>query len=166
MSRKVRVYSTISNTPTQIITTHANDSNELLNELSSLGLYSNNMNATVKETNMRFTKEADCLPVGIGKDRTGNITNDYDFTLVITASKMDSGANNVSDIFNNGTDNIINYIKERLEELRDELNQEFEDTGIMDCSGDSVEINVPQREENKPIDTEEDDLRNFANKIG
>ena len=97
-----RIYGGINTSnATQIIQSSATTWGELKQELlgGNNPIMNSNMSAAIKENQVGLSIDGYTLPSGIGTGRNGERTNDYDFTVVLTASKMKSGGIvNISDI--------------------------------------------------------------------
>lgn len=95
-----RIYGGINTSnATQIIQSGATTWGTLKQELLDKGIMNSNMSAAIKENQVGLSVDGYTLPTGIGTGRGGERTNDYDFTVVLTASKMKSGGTvNISDI--------------------------------------------------------------------
>lgn len=95
-----RIYGGVNTSnATQIIQSSATTWGVLKQELQDKGIMNSNMSAAIKENQVGLSVDGYTLPTGIGTGRGGERTNDYDFTVVLTASKMKSGGVvNISDV--------------------------------------------------------------------
>lgn len=111
-----RIYGGINTSnATQIIQSSATTWGTLKQELQDKGIMNSNMSAAIKENQVGLSVDGYTLPTGIGTGRNGERTNDYDFTVVLTASKMKSGGTvNISD--------VEDSIKQAREEFHEDLN--------------------------------------------
>lgn len=164
---KVRIYSTLNGGGTQTRETNSVNWKDLRYELETAGIYIDPMNAVVRENGLAFAADDALLPVGIGRN-AGQATSDWDFTLVLTPSKMKSG-NTIN----------LNDIEESLKTFRLELHDTVDaaiDNLIDSLDDDGLEIESSNTYESAPTQrvatvgsnprtAEEDDLASFASRI-
>lgn len=163
---KVRIYSTLNGGGTQIRETNSTNWKEFRTELETAGIYVDPMNAVVRENGLGFASDDAQLPSGIGRN-AGQATSDWDFTLVLTPSKMKSGysvnLNEVEASFEMFRAEMHAAIDSQIDDLIDSLN----DDGLEIEQANTYENGTPERVATiaSPRSAEEDDLANFAASI-
>lgn len=162
---KVRIYSTLNGGGTQIRETSSSNWKEFRTELEAAGIYVDPMNAVVRENGLGFASDDAQLPTGIGRN-AGQATSDWDFTLVLTPSKMKSGntvnLNEVEASFELFRSELHASIDSQIDDLIDSLNDDGLDIEQANTYENSVNERVATVSSRTP---EEEDLANFAASI-
>jgi hypothetical protein len=120
---------------------------------SKISNYDSNMKAMIKENKMTLENDGAILPIGIGKDSSGN-SNGTDFTLFLTPTKVKSG-NELLDYIDILTANL----KEDLDSLLKEELDTYKNNVVKAI--ESFIDEVPKTN----IDIEENALRQEAQKL-
>ena len=126
-----RIYGGVNTSaPTQIVQSSATTWGALKAELLSQGIMNGNMSAAIKENQVGLSVDGYTLPVGIGTGRDGQRTDAYDFTVVLTASKMKSGGEvSLVDV----EETILAFrhrLHEEIDEALDDMVDTLQDDGL------------------------------------